>query len=191
MELFDAIRDRRAVREFTDRPVDRPAVERLIDAAVAAPSAMNQQPWAFLVVQDRVALHRFSEAAKTYLLAAISRSSPLAGYRQTLTDPSFEIFYGAPILIVVCADGSPSTEATHPAEDCCLAAQNLMLAAHGSGLGSCWIGFARPWLSTPAAKKELAVPTDWEPVAPVIIGHPRRPPAPTPRKTPRIVWYEA
>ena len=158
MDVFDAIRDRRAVREFTDRRIDRATVQRLIDAAVKAPSAMNLQPWAFLVVEDRSALRKFSDAAKAYLLATIVPSSPLASYRHMLTDAAFEIFYGAPTLIVVCTDGSPSTEATHAAKDCCLAAENLMLAAHATGLGSCWIGFARPWLSTEAAKADLAMP---------------------------------
>jgi len=190
MDVFDAIRDRRAVREFTDRPVDRATVQRLIDAAVRAPSAMNLQPWAFLVVQDRPALRQISDAAKTYLLGTIVPSSPLANYRHMLTDAAFEIFYGAPTLIVVCTDGSPSTEATHAAEDCCLAAENLMLAAHATGLGSCWIGFARPWLSTGAAKSALAIPENWVPVAPVIVGYPRQAPAPTPRKAPSVIWYE-
>jgi len=190
MEVFDAIRNRRAVRDFTDQRIDRATVQRLIDAAVKAPSAMNLQPWTFLVVQDRSALRRFSDAAKAYLVGTTVPSSLLANYRHMLTDAAFEIFYGAPTLIVVCTDGSPSTEATHAAEDCCLAAENLMLAAHATGLGSCWIGFARPWLATEAAKSDLAMPKNWVPVAPIVVGHPRQAPPPPPRKAPAIIWYE-
>ena len=190
MELNEAIEQRRATRDYTDQPLDKSTIMGLLRAAVWAPSAMNLQPWAFLVVQDRSALHRFSDAAKGHLLSTIVPSSPLANYRAMLTDRAFEIFYGAPTLIVVCTDGSPSTEATHATEDCCLAAENLMLAAHATGLGSCWIGFARPWLSTEAAKADLAMPKNWVPVAPIIVGHPRQAPPPSPRKAPSVIWYE-
>jgi nitroreductase family protein len=81
--------------------------------------------------------------------------SPLFQYRDQLSKPGFDIFYGAPLLIVIAA----TSDARQSAEDCCLAAQNLMLAAHGMGLGTCCIGFARPWLNLAETKVEIRIPT--------------------------------
>jgi nitroreductase len=72
--------------------------------------------------------------------------------------------------------------------DCCLAAATLMLAAHGQGLGTCWIGLAEPWLGTPAGRQALGMPAEQAAVAPIIIGHPRGHPAAPPRRPPDIAW---
>jgi len=68
-----------------------------------------------------------------------------------LNDPNFDIFYGAPALIVI----STVTQIPWAIEDSALAAENLMLAARGMGLGTCWIGFAQAWLGTPEGKAAL------------------------------------
>lgn len=93
-------------------------------------------------------------------------------FTQILNDESFDIFYQAPVLIVICS----VTEIPWAVEDCALAAENLMLAAHAAGLGSCWIGFAQGFLGTPEGKAELKLPTAYKPVAPIIVGHPRSEP---------------
>jgi nitroreductase len=188
MEIFEAIRGRRAVRAFTEAEVDREQLTRLIDTAVQAPSAINAQPWAFAVIQDRQLLHRCSEQAKAHLLETLESDSPLSRFRDTLADPAFDIFYHAPALIVICA--RPDTP--QAAEDCALAAQNLMLVAHAMGLATCPIGFARSWLSLPEAKRELGIPAECAPVFPVVVGHPRGPVAPPGRNAPQIVsWRRA
>lgn len=184
MDLMQAIEGRRAVRAYTTAAVPRDVVLSLIDAAVHAPSAMNLQPWAFAVVEGRDRLAGLSEVAKRHLLAAMTAESPLASHRATLEDPSFNIFYGAPCLIVICAR-PPSRQAS---EDCCLAAQTLMLAAHARSLGTCWIGFARPWLETPEAHALLGLPKDCVAVAPVIVGGPASIPPSTGRRKPTVIW---
>ncbi len=181
MELMEALRTRRAVRDFTDEQVDASLVEELIAAAILAPSAWNSQPWAFAVVVGAAHLHELSVQAKQYALAHIPASSPLAGH---LADSSFEILHGAATMIVVCATNNESQSA----EDCCLAGESLMLAAHDKGLGTCWVGLARPWLSQTIVKAELGIPVDWNPVAPIVIGHRRMLPATTPRREANIVW---
>ena len=80
-----------------------------------------------------------------------------------LSDPEFNIFYHAPALIVITA-AQPTDWAV---EDCALAAENLMLAAHAAGLGSCWIGFAQHWLGTPEGKTALGLPPSYSPIAPI------------------------
>lgn len=181
MELMDALRTRRAIREFTSESVEEATIEELIEAAVLAPSAMNLQPWRFAVVVGTERLHKLGIEAKRYAAAHFPAGSPLHAH---VTNLNFEIFHGASALVIVCAvDGG-----TQSAEDCCLAAESLMLAAHAMGLGSCWIGLSRPWLHDPAAKAELRIPDKWQPVAPVILGHRRTLPPPTPREKPIIVW---
>jgi nitroreductase len=184
MEAMEAIYGRRATRSFTAEPVARSLIEKAIDAAVHAPSAMNAQPWAFAVVTGRARLSDYGGRAKAHLLAAMASQSPLAKYRDELADPAFEIFYGAPALVVICARPA----GLYAAEDCCLAAENLMLAAHALGLGTCWIGFARDWLVLAETKRELGIPAAYTPVAPLILGHPRERPEPKSRHAPEIIW---
>jgi nitroreductase len=63
-----------------------------------------------------------------------------------------------------------------------------MLAAYAEGLGTCWIGFAQSFLNTPDGKRELDLPAAWVSVAPIIVGHPRGPVPPVPRKEPEVRW---
>jgi len=186
MDLLDAIHHRRAVRDYVDASLDREALLSVITAAIRAPNAMNRQPWSFVVVTKRAVLERCSEQAKRHMLASLSANPHLAGYREHLASPSFNIFYNAPALIVICATESDQMAT----QDCCLAAENLMLAAHGRGLGTCWIGFAAPWLNQPEGKAELQMPANYIPVAPIIIGRPRGEPAMSPRREPQITWIE-
>jgi nitroreductase len=185
MELLQAINGRRSVREYSPEPVDDALLRNLIDAAVQAPSAINKQPWCFIVVKRTELLAEISDKAKAHMLK-VSLNAPAHPIHDMLSDPKFNIFYHAPVLIVI-----GTTEPTDWAvEDCALAAQNLMLAAYEAGLGTCWIGFAQHWLGTPEGKAALAVPATYLPVAPIIVGHPRRKPAPVPRKAPNIEWIE-
>ena len=186
MELMDAIYGRRSVRVFKSDPVERRQIEMLIDAANQAPSKMNSQPWAFAVIQDRQLLEDYSQRGKEHLLKAYGEEPLMDRYREDLSNPAFNIFYGAGTLIIIYA----SSEGLLPEEDCCLAGQNLMLAAHGSGLGTCCIGWARPFLALPETKTELGIPEELTPVLPIIVGvADAAVPAP-PREVPRIVVWK-
>jgi nitroreductase len=185
MDVTDAIYGRRAVRDYTSEPIDASVLEQLIKAAIQAPSAVNRQPWLFTVVSDQALLAQISEKSKAYLLS----KPPTEGgakdrYRDLLSDPDFQIFYHAPVLIVISAKELSSWAV----EDCSLAGQNLMLAAYAAGLGTCWIGFAKHWLNTPEGKAVLGLGPECVPVAPIIVGHPKSPPAPVPRKEPEVHW---
>lgn len=187
MDLKEAIYTRHSVRSFTANSVAEDTVAELIHAAIQAPSAVNQQPYSFCVVRDKALLTKISREAKTFML----KSSPVGlmphHFQEILNDPNFDIFYGAPALIVICA----TTDIPWAVEDCALAAENLMLAARGMGLGTCWIGFAQAWLGTPEGKAALKLPAGYKPVAPIIVGHPKSVPSPVPRKDPEIRWIEA
>jgi len=72
--------------------------------------------------------------------------------------------------------------------DCALAAENLMLAAHAAGLGTCWIGFAQGYPNMPEGKDALGLRQEWTPVAPIIVGHPTAVPPPVARREQEVRW---
>lgn len=184
MELRATIAERRAVREYNDTPIDRAIIARLIEAAIMAPSAMNLQPWAFAVLLGQERIEEYAKRAKDSLLASLAQTSYDPALRHHIEDPEFVLFYHAPAIVIVLATSS-STQAD---EDCCLAAENLMLAARDEGLGSCWIGFARPWLDHPDTKAELKLPAQYRVVAPIVLGYPKAWPSSHGRKPAEIHW---
>jgi len=185
MELKHVIYHRRSIRDYTDQPVDRETVMELIRAATQAPSAINQQPWAFVVIQDTELLKSFSDRAKLLCAMTMQAGAMPAELEKLLADPAFNIFYNAGTLIVICA--KPIGQ--HPDWDCCLAAQNLMLAAHDMHLGTCPIGLAWPLFEQTEVKHELRIPADYASVLPIIVGYPHKPAPLVDRKEPEIVCW--
>ncbi|MBI2719724.1 MAG: nitroreductase family protein [Rhizobiales bacterium] len=190
--VLQAIYGRRAVRNYAEDRVGADAVKTLLRAAVQAPTAMHLEPWAFVVVQDVGVLKRLSDKAKSLMLAQAAGDeyrlaaghSPVArGASALLGDPAFNIFYDASTLIVIL--GKPLGRFV--VADCWLAAQNLMLAAHASGLATCPIGFAVSVLNDPEVKAELKIPADITAIAPIILGVARGAAPPVTRKEPEIL----
>jgi nitroreductase len=187
VSVADAIYDRRAVRAYTADKVGERALRTLLDAAVHAPTAMHQEPWRFVIVQDRALLQRLSDRAKEMARDAAAHHGNLLkpagaagdGLASPLADPEFNIFYDAGTLVVIGA--KPVNDFV--AADCWLAAENLMLAAHAGGLGTCCIGFAVPVLNVPDVKAELGIPADVQAIAPIIVGVPRGEARVVPRKS--------
>lgn len=184
MELIEVLKQRRSIREYTDKPLDRSTITHLIEAAILAPSAMNLQPWAFAVVLDGDRVEKYAERAKEWLLLNSPHAVSDTSARRMFEDPKFALFHHAPALILILAK-TPEAQAM---EDCCLAAQNLLLAARDQNVGTCWIGSARPWLNLPSIKAELSIPPAYEVVAPIVVGYPRAWPESHGRKPPEIHW---
>jgi len=186
MELLEAIYTRRATRSFLPEPVSDETVRRLLEVAVQAPSAMNAQPWRFVVIQDPVRLDRYSERAKALLLQRLGTDDKNRHYADRLSSRVFNIFYDAGTLIVICGPAN----GTYAQADCWLAAQNLQLAARALGLGTCCIGFAIAALNDPEVKAELDIPPDLAAIAPLIVGTPRSAPPPVLRQAPDVLsWF--
>lgn len=182
MDLIEAIYHRRAVQDYTDAKVATETINTLLDVAVQAPSALNQQPWAFAIYSGKSQLKDYSDRAKIHFLTTHLPPFGMHKRGNTLTDPNFNIFYNAGTLVVICA--KPGYNA---AEDCNLAAQTFMLAAHGMSLGTCPIGIARPWLQLPEIKAELQIPPDYTPIFPMTLGYPAGVLDATSRNAPEIV----
>ena len=194
LSALDAIYGRRSVRSYTPYKLEKSTVRALVDAAVQAPTAMHEQPWLFVVVQDREMLERLSDHVKaTWAQEAIPKSirhaagSDLHGeFIKSLEDPAFNVFYDAGTLVVICARRLD----TFVVGDCWMAAENLMLAATALGLGTCCIGAAVTALNAPDTKAMLGMPADVHAVAPIIIGVPAGSVAPMSRREPEIVSWK-
>jgi nitroreductase len=185
MNVIEAIRARRAVRAYSPRVVEEATIRSLLQAAVQAPSAMNEQLWIFGVVQNSAQLARWSDRAKQLLLDQAQADPKTRHYGPMLRDANFNIFYDARTLVVI---GSRE-RGNYTDADCWLAAENLMLAACEAGLASCPIGFAVPLLNTPQAKEELRFPASAVCVAPILLGYPSGVSPPVARAEPQIASW--
>jgi len=117
METMEAILSRRSIRKFKPDAIPEDVVKNLLEAAMTAPSAGNQQPWHFIVIQDRK------------ILEGIAQVHP---YAQMLKE--------APLAIAVCGDMEKQVHEGYWIQDCSAATENLLLAAHDKGLGAVWLG---------------------------------------------------
>jgi nitroreductase len=186
--VFEAILARRSVRAYTPQALSRPTIETLLEAAVHAPTAMHEEPWGFVVVQNRRLLKQLSDRAKPLFVEEVRhRNAQGANHSFAhFTRPDFDIFHGAGTLIVICA--KPVSH--FAAADCWLAAENLMLAACSMGLGSCVIGSAVSALNIHKTKTEIGIPDEYSAIAPVVVGVPGGETAATSRKEPLILSWK-
>jgi nitroreductase len=177
MSVIDAINARASVRAFAATPVSNADIDFLLRAAVRAPTAMHGEPWVFVIIQDRAVLRKIDESVKTGVLA-----KALAAH---MLPADFDIFHGAGTLIAIgTRKAGPFIEG-----DCWLAAENLMLAATGAGLGTCCIGSAAGALNDRAVKAATGLPADVRFIVPIVVGHPAGETAPTPRRDPEVAAW--
>jgi len=185
-DFFEVLKTRRTVRSYTGEPVARQDLQELIDSAVLAPTGMNFQPWAFTVVTDQEVMRKLNA-----IVLGILRSPEAQQHmtdermREIVNQPGFYIFYGAPALIVISGD----TKVPGAVIDCQLAAENLFLAAHAKGLGTCYMGFLTLAAEHPEAQKLLGIAEGYRMMAAAVVGHPDvRPEGPPQRNPAKINW---
>ena len=167
MECLEAIMSRRSIRRYTDEPVSETAVETVLRAAMAAPSAGNQQSWRFIVVTDEGLRERLAQAT-----------------------PYSRMVAHAPVAIVVCGD---TREEKHPGywvQDCAAAVENALVAINALGLGAVWIG-VHPIEERERAVREICgVIQGVRPFCLIALGHPEEAKPPAERFDPRFVMRE-
>jgi nitroreductase len=117
MDAFEALLTRRSIRKYAQGDVPEEAVRRILEAAMSAPSAANQQPWEFIVMRERA------------LLDAVPRHHPHSG-----------MILEAPMAILVCGNLERETRQGYWVQDCAAATENLLLALHALGFGGVWLG---------------------------------------------------
>ena len=149
MDTLELFLDRRSIRRFTDQKIDSEDIKTILKAAMYAPSAVNRQPWHFVVVEHREMLNRIMEI------------HPHAGMLGTAS-------HG----IIICGDENLQHGDGYWVVDCGAATQNLLLAAHALGLGSCWVGL-HPREDRKASIAELlGLPGHVKPFALAALGYP-------------------
>lgn len=167
MDTLEAIAARRSVRQFTDRPVTDAELDILMRAAMAAPSATNEQPWRFVVVREADRLERLSHAT-----------------------PFARSIAGAGVAVVVCADRLAMRSPGFWVIDCAAAIENLLLAAHAIALGGVWLGVHPVPTFRRAVRRIIEAPPTIVPHSLVAIGHPASIPAAVDRFQPDWVHSE-
>ena len=142
---------RRSIRVYSPGEVSEAAVARLLEAAMAAPSAMTKDPWRFVIVREKQTLSK---------LAALH--------------PGAAMLSAAAMAIVVCGDLDAAFERhiSYLLQDCSAAIENLLLAAHAQGLGACWVGIHPGEPLIKRVRELLCLPASFVPVAAVSLGQP-------------------
>jgi nitroreductase len=197
--LLALLAARRSVRRFRPEAPPRAAIERLLEAAVAAPSASNKQPWRFLVVTDAALVARMAAAVREAVERIAAHVEPASVPAFRAYGEYFTRFERAPVVIVALhrplALLSNLSEPTMPDGDrariaamerdsglmgTAMALENLLLAAHALGLGAS--GMTGPLVAVDRLRALLEVPDSWEVAALVPVGFAAEEPAPTERK---------
>jgi nitroreductase len=156
MEALEAILTRRSMRRYTEKPVSDEEVQRLLEAAMAAPSGHNRQPWHFIVVRDRATL---LEVPKFH--------------------PYSKMLGQCALAIVVCGDLELDGGTGFWVQDCSAATQNILVAAHAMGLGAVWLGVHPHEDLVKGVKELLDIPEKIIPLNIISVGYPaeEKPPA--------------
>ena len=157
MEAMEALYSRRSIRKYTTGPISEKLLRDILEAAMSAPSAGNQQPWHFIIINDRKIL----DQVPTF-------------------HPHSQMVREAPVAVLVCGDLKLEKHAGYWVQDCAAATENLLLAAHAKGLGSVWVGIFPREERVEGFRKLLSIPDHVIPFSLIPIGVPAelKPPRP-------------
>lgn len=168
-EKIKLILGRRSIRVYRPGYVPDEDIKLLLEAAMAAPSAVAKDPWRFIVVRDRVKLKQIAEAL-----------------------PNGRMIADAAVGIVVCGDleAAHDRQLSYLLQDCSAAIENLLLAAHALGLGACWLGVHPRESRIRFIREVFSVPEHVIPVAVISIGYPGEEKPPRTRYNPLYVYLD-
>ena len=163
------IMTRTSIRQYTDEPVSKADIETMLRAGMAAPTAVNRQPWHFVVINSKEKL------------AELAGSNPRGGMLKQ-----------AALAIVVCGNMDKALQG--PAQgfwvqDCSAATENILLAANALGLGAVWTGLYPDENRAGEVAKILKLPQAFIPLCTIVIGHPAERPQPKDKWKPENVSY--
>jgi nitroreductase len=150
MDTFEAILSRRSIRQYTNEVISHEIIDKLLTAAMQAPSARDTQSWHFIVIEDK------------NILKDISQVHPYA-----------DMLRHAPLAIAVCGDFHLEESAEYLALNCAAATMNILLAAHSFGLGAVWLGIHPRRKRIKDLREVLNLPENIIPITLIAIGHPK------------------
>jgi len=163
--MLELIKARRSIRKYTSEPVSDEQIKTLLEAAMAAPSASNRQPWEFVAVREAKLRQSLSQVHSWARMAA-----------------------RAPVVIVVCGRAGASH---HWVEDCSAATENLLLAVAALGLGAVWIAVYPDTERQARVRRILHMPESLQVLCLVPLGHPAETKPPHTKYDPAKVHYDS
>jgi nitroreductase len=149
MEIYEALLNRRSIRKYARQKISKENIDKILKAAMYAPSAMNLQAWQFIVIDQKE------------LLAEIVKSIPYA-----------EMLKQSAAAIIVCGDSAIEKNESWLLQNCSASIQNILLAAHGLGIGSCWIAIHGMDAVYKKIKAQFNFPENIVPVSLISLGYP-------------------
>lgn len=166
--VLENIHNRKSVRQYTAEPVSEEHIQTMLKAAMAAPSAVNYQPWRFVVVTEREQLDAMAEVL-----------------------PFARMLKQAPLAIIVCGETLwfEGKENIFWQQDCSAATQNLLLAAEALGLGAVWTGVYPDPQRSSDLSAFLGLPETVQPLCAIPIGHPAGDDKPKDKWKPENIHY--
>ena len=185
--VIESIRKRRSIRAYDAKPVPRELVNTVIEAGNEAPSAMNSQPWRFVVVEEPAVKRKLLGAALPQAKKITEQVKDVDPERYEMIKKRYAelpdpVYYSAPTVIFVIGNGR------YAAHSCPLACENMMLAAHSLGLGSCWVGFGAMVTEDGSARKLLDLQEGDAIFGPILLGYPKGQAMRPPKKEPKVTW---
>ncbi|MBZ2166792.1 nitroreductase family protein [Methanobacterium spitsbergense] len=179
-QTIETIKNRRSVRQYLPDQIKDQELEDILEAAIYAPTAHNDQPWKFTIIQNRELIDEINQGAKEAMKGVdiewISKLGAMEG---------FNIFHGAPTAVII----SGKKDAISPMVDCSAAIENMLLAAESMDIGSCWIGFAKFYFLNPESYKKFDIPDDHEVYYGVALGYKVRENSEAPERNRNVFQY--
>jgi len=180
--LFEVLKQRRSVRKFLSKPVSKELVLTVLEAAGWAPSAHNSQPWRFIVIDNPTIRRELAEKMANAWIIDMTKDGCTVDEPKRIERK--ERFITAPVLILACTtlkdliqfgdEERQRIERDLAVESLGAGLENLLLAAHASGLGACW--YCAPAFCKEIVREVLKIPDEVEPAALIVIGYPAESP---------------
>lgn len=179
-EVLKTIKSRRSVRKYKPEQISQESLAIILEAGVYAPSAHNEQPWHFTVIQKKELLDRINNLTRESM-----QKSEIEWVKRMSAKPEFKVTYDAPTLIIV----SGRKEAMAYPADCAAAIQNMLLAAESLNIGSVWLGLVRYYFALSEEVKSLNIPDGYEPYYGVVFGYKAVENQQAPKRNKEVVNY--
>ncbi|MZP30014.1 hypothetical protein GTO91_09885 [Heliobacterium undosum] len=180
---LSVIKHRRSTRSFKEDPIQEEALGAIIEAGMYAPSAANQQPWHFTVVQNKQIMNKINQDAKAFFA-----KSEHPHFKRFATSPDFHVFHNAPCAVFISGD----TRAMLPHVDCAAATQNMLLAAESLGVGSCWTQSVIHLFEGETGERwirQMEIPEHYRPLYAIVLGYKMKENQTAPERKANPVYY--